>query len=71
MELIQGISLYKFQKQNLCIDIELIKYFSAQSLQLLEFLQDRSIIYRDIKPENLMIEFNTGHLKLVDFGFAK
>ena len=38
MELIKGINLYKFQKQNLCLDINIIKYFSAQSLNIIDFL---------------------------------
>jgi serine/threonine protein kinase len=28
------------------------------------------IIYRDLKPENILID-KDGHIKLIDFGFAK
>lgn len=38
---------------------------------ILEFLHEKqSIAYRDMKPENMLIDAD-GHLKLVDFGFAK
>lgn len=30
----------------------------------------KGIAYRDLKPENILIDAD-GHLKLVDFGFAK
>lgn len=38
---------------------------------ILEFLHEKEgTAYRDLKPENILIDAE-GHLKLVDFGFAK
>jgi len=37
---------------------------------MFEYLQTKHILYRDLKPENVLID-EDGYLKLTDFGFAK
>ena len=36
----------------------------------IEYLHDEKVIYRDLKPENLMLG-GDANLKMVDFGFGK
>lgn len=47
-----------------------VRYYAAQLVTALQFLHDNHIAYRDLKPENLLMDSN-GQLKLTDFGFAK
>ena len=57
-------------------EIQLIKLeslTSSQSKQLInavEYLYNCYIIHRDIRPNNIMSNFNTQEIKLIDFGFA-
>ncbi|OZJ03458.1 hypothetical protein BZG36_02754, partial [Bifiguratus adelaidae] len=46
------------------------KFYAAEVVLALDYLHQRDIIYRDLKPENLLIDA-AGHIKVTDFGFAK
>jgi serine/threonine protein kinase len=36
----------------------------------LDYIHNKNIIYRDLKPENLLIAAD-GHIKIADFGLSK
>jgi serine/threonine protein kinase len=46
------------------------RFYAACVLDALAYLHAFGVVYRDLKPENLLIDA-AGFLKLVDFGFAK
>jgi len=46
------------------------KFYGAGILLAIGYLHSKDIAYRDMKPENCLIDKN-GYPKLVDFGFAK
>jgi cGMP-dependent protein kinase len=46
------------------------QFYAGSIILVLEELAERNIVYRDLKPENVMLD-NQGYLKLIDFGIAK
>ena len=70
MEFVQGGELFtylrsvgKFIPTQAC-------FYAAQVALMFEYLHSYNVIYRDLKPENLLLD-KDGYLKLTDFGFAK
>ncbi|KAJ3138513.1 regulator of ime2, partial [Physocladia obscura] len=48
-----------------------IKLYTYQLLRSLAYIHALGICHRDIKPQNLLLDSNSGILKLCDFGSAK
>lgn len=49
---------------------DVAKFYSAEIVLAFEYLHSMDILYRDLKPENLLLD-QGGHVKITDFGFAK
>ena len=45
-------------------------FYACEIALSLQYLHRMNIVYRDLKPENLLID-KEGHIKITDFGFAK
>jgi serine/threonine protein kinase len=70
LEFIAGGELFTYLRNIGRLETPHAKYYSAQISLMFEYMHSLNIIYRDLKPENLLINPD-GYLKLTDFGFAK
>ncbi|KAK5656215.1 hypothetical protein OQA88_4976 [Cercophora sp. LCS_1] len=72
LDYIPGGELFTYLRKLRRFDEEMARFYAAEIVLVLEHLHENQggIAYRDMKPENLLLDAE-GHIKLVDFGFAK
>ena len=59
-----------FLKMNYPLKEETIRFYAAEIVLFLEYLQSQKIVHRDLKPENIMLN-DKYHLQIIDFATAR
>lgn len=70
LEVCLGGEVWTILRDHGSFDETTSRFVVACVLEAFQYLHSKGIIYRDLKPENLLLD-NRGYIKLVDFGFAK
>lgn len=70
MNFIRGGELFTHLQNEKRFKEERTKFYAAQIVSAIGYLHKKKIIYRDIKPENILMG-EDGYLYLADFGLAK
>jgi len=69
-ELVLGGELFTVLRERKKFSLETSRFYCACVAAAFTYLHERKIVYRDLKPENLLFDAD-GYAKVVDFGFAK
>ena len=70
MDYIKGKELFDVIRDIGLLDKFQTQFYGASIMLAVNYLHERKFVYRDIKPENIMVLEN-GFIKLIDFGTAK
>jgi len=65
-----GGELFHHLKQTGRFEEERAKFYAAEITLALECLHKHTIVYRDLKPENVLLD-EDGNIRLTDFGLSK
>eukprot|EP01104_Vermistella_antarctica_P014212 TRINITY_DN4431_c5_g1_i1.p1 TRINITY_DN4431_c5_g1~~TRINITY_DN4431_c5_g1_i1.p1 ORF type:complete len:612 (-),score=172.59 TRINITY_DN4431_c5_g1_i1:48-1841(-) len=69
LELCPNGDLEKLLKQHIAFDEDVARFYLAEVLVAVEYMQSKGIVYRDLKPENMLLAPDR-HVRLIDFGTA-
>ncbi|KAJ7658537.1 kinase-like domain-containing protein [Mycena rosella] len=70
MDFVPGGELFTLLRRSNRFPDPVAKFYAAEVALALNHLHGLGIIYRDLKPENVLLNAD-GHIKVADFGFAK
>mmetsp|Transcript_28502 Transcript_28502/g.70872 ORF Transcript_28502/g.70872 Transcript_28502/m.70872 type:complete len:787 (-) Transcript_28502:604-2964(-) len=70
LELALGGELFSLLAKRAPLTDGMGKFYSASVVSIFSYMHSHKVIYRDLKPENLLLD-KDGYIKMVDFGFAK
>ncbi|KAI8078756.1 camp-dependent protein kinase 3 [Halteromyces radiatus] len=70
MDYLPGGELFRLLRRNKKFSASAARFYATEVLLAIDYLHSLDIAYRDIKPENILLDAR-GHVKLADFGFSK
>ena len=70
MDYVNGGELFYHLQKERKFDAERVRFYCAEIVLGLEYIHEKGILYRDLKPENVLLT-GDGHICMTDFGISK
>ena len=70
MDFMQGGELFFHLRRSGRFAEDRARFYTAEILLAMDFIHKQGIIYRDLKPENVLLD-DEGHICISDFGLSK
>jgi len=70
LDYINGGELFFHLQRESTFSEDRVRFYAAEIILALEFLHNIGVVYRDLKPENVLLD-SDGHIAITDFGLAK
>ena len=69
IDFLNGGELFTYLRAEQRFPEQRVKIYAAELVEALSYLHTRGVLYRDLKPENLLVKGDT--IKIADFGLAR
>ena len=66
----RGGELFFHLKKMRTFPEDMVRFYAAELVLALSHLHSVDVVYRDLKPENVLLD-EEGHIKITDFGLSK
>ena len=70
IDFLNGGELFTYLRQDRKFSEKRTQIYAAELIEAISYLHKNGIIYRDLKPENVLLD-SEGHIRITDFGLSK
>ena len=70
IDFLNGGELFTYLRAEHRFPEQRVRIYAAELIEALSYLHTRGVLYRDLKPENVLLDAD-GHIRITDFGLSK